>query len=67
MHASSVTCILCLPDPLDLTLYIWCLGIDTDPVPEGDVFLEGPLVDEFGWGRADPEEEPEDRVPVPGA
>ena len=63
MHTSYVTCILYLLDPLDLTHYIWCFGIDTDPVPKGDAPLEEPLVNEHGWGLSDPK----DIVHVPGA
>ena len=51
----------------DLTHHIWCLGIDTNPVLEGDEHLEVPLVDEYNWGPPDPKEEPEDGVSIPRA
>ena len=57
---------MCLLDPLDLTHYIWCLGIDTDPIPEGDVLLEAPIAEEYGWGPIDPKIAPEDGEPVLG-
>ena len=67
MHTYYVTFILCLPDLFDLTHYIWCLGIATNPILEGDALLEATLVDEHGWGPANSEEEPEDGMLVPGA
>ena len=36
---------------------IWCLCII--PNPEDDMFIKAPLVDEYGWGSADHEVEPE--------
>ena len=49
-------------DPLS-----WCLGIDLDPVPDGDVLLEAPLAYEYGWGPVDPEVKLEDGVHLLGA
>ena len=53
-----------LPDPW-IQPIIWCLLII--PNPEGDALLEVPVQDEYGWGPANQEFEPDTRVLVPGA
>lgn len=46
--------------PSDLTHHIWCLGIITNPILDGESLLEVPVADEDGWGPIDPEVAPED-------
>ena len=45
---------------LDVTDHTWCLGIITEPIPEGEMPLQAPLVDECGWGPVGPKEAPDD-------
>ena len=53
---TSIICYLytVLPDPLDLTQHIWCLGIISGPIPEDDAHLEAPIVEAYEWGPVDP-------------
>ena len=51
------------PDPW-IQPIIWCLGIIHNP--EGDVFVEAPPQEEYRWGLADYEVEPEVGALVPG-
>ena len=65
MHTSYMLLVYYLPNLLDLTHHIWCLGFDTDPVPEGNTLLEASLADEYRWGPANLEE-PDNGVAVLG-
>ena len=68
-HPYYVTCIMyCrLPDSLDMTHHIWCLGIIIDLVPEGEAFPEALLANEYWWGRVYLEVALEDGEPALGA